>query len=311
MVCLLGELGWCPPGLRVALARAGVEPNGISQRLYAVFKCNSFRGGLYPHAARLNHSCYANCQFKMLEGGRLKVTNISESLCNELSGHQVWARRTIMAGDECTISYRPDECCLPGLPWDITRGRQDVLSNYNFVCGCELCVGDHSVVESTVCSSCGNSEINGGERTRCLDCEASDNNNDSSGEDSDEITESDRVVRDMRRLQMVEQNHNKARVTKKVDWADALFEECASSVEEMSRYLHAHHLVLYRFRALMYVAAREKLTDAKTPETKADLVKVMLDALLKMDVTATLYAGKDDLMRFPIITLIQACAYPS
>ena len=58
-------------------------------RLYLVFKQNAFSGGIYPHVARLNHSCDPNCRFTDSEG-RIDV----------------WARQDISAGQEITISYR-------------------------------------------------------------------------------------------------------------------------------------------------------------------------------------------------------------
>jgi hypothetical protein len=77
----------------------GVEVSAGVERVYAVFKCNAFEGGIYPHMARLNHSCNPSCRYRY-KNGRIEA----------------WARRPIEAGEEVTISYRNCESRFPGSP---------------------------------------------------------------------------------------------------------------------------------------------------------------------------------------------------
>ena len=129
-------------------------------------------GGIYPHTARINHSCKPNCRFVYREG-RIDV----------------WARQPIPAGEEITISYRATDhfsgkcrliallysryepsampsifpsllsrwylACAVGMPWDIRSSRQKhLLDSYDFNCQCVLCTEGCPGLQSLNCMAC-------------------------------------------------------------------------------------------------------------------------------------------------------------
>ena len=73
------------------------------------------------------------------------------------------------------------------------------------------------------------------------------------------------------------------------------------SIRDLMTKLHHHHLVLYRFRALSVVIAKQLFDSAG--ET---LIADMLENLTQMDSTALQYAGQDDVMRFPILCTLNS-----
>lgn len=105
-------------------ARLGKEPSLVS-----IFQTNCMEvedgAGIFPNAARFNHSCNPNAVFSWNEGIRKEV---------------IHATRDIAEGEEITLSY-----C------NITYDKDErtwQLKHYGFKCDCEACTGDISDINS-------------------------------------------------------------------------------------------------------------------------------------------------------------------
>lgn len=105
-------------------ARLGKEPNLVS-----IFQTNCMEvndgAGIFPHAARFNHSCNPNAVFSWNDATKKEV---------------IHAIHDIDEGEEITLAY-----C------DITLDkamRTWQLKHYGFKCACEACTGDDSDLNS-------------------------------------------------------------------------------------------------------------------------------------------------------------------
>jgi hypothetical protein len=89
--------------------------------------------GVFPLAARFNHSCIPNCTQSFIS-------------CDQTVRLFVYANRDILEGDELTIAYID-------VGTSTSRRRQQLLSSYGFYCHCSRCstTNDDGVVNAFKC----------------------------------------------------------------------------------------------------------------------------------------------------------------
>jgi len=270
---------------KTAMAGQGVAVNEDVIRLYAVFKCNAFEGGLYPHMARFNHSCNPSCRYRH-KAGRIEA----------------WARRDIPQGEQVTISYRNCESRFPGLPWDVCTQRKSNLRSYLFECRCELCTQGSPGVESVLCNQNGGckGEIRptfDGTLSQCDLCGGRLKSADVWSGGGTVVA----FVREMEKaFQEFRQNSSHTRQCL------ALLRQCDGTYRETRKLLHPHHLALYRLRALLVDLAQHIKADPVVQFDDSEFSALMVDCLTHLDQTAIHLHGELDLMRLPILKMKEA-----
>ena len=237
----------------------------------------------------MNHSCNPNCRYRH-KGGRVEI----------------FARRDIAAEEELTISYRSCESSYPGLQWDVTTVRQQLLkNNYFFTCNCELCHQPKGIpgLESTLCS------LNGckGEMrpsvhantAQCVRCGA--------------VEPCDTVYKAS--TQLIQYCKVTEAVWDQIDAGKAQLDLQSTTQQlrcikdllaESQELLHPHHIALFRLRALFMKALMRIREMPGAVINDYEFVSTMLSLLNHMDETAVYAHTKDDIMRVPVLKLKQA-----
>lgn len=96
----------------------GVMEFGQFKKLVAIYRTNAFSDGLYPSLARVNHSCWPNCEVVRVAGGTARGLVVVQE---------------VGEGQELTHSY------LHTLEGRNSRHKQ-LLYRWGFTCTCILCL---------------------------------------------------------------------------------------------------------------------------------------------------------------------------
>lgn len=257
----------------------GENPSNEMVRLYTVFKMNAFEWGLYPHAARMNHSCRPSCRFICIKNNGLL---------------EVSSRRVIQQGEEITISYRTCQYGFPGLPWDTRlRRQQELRDEHFFECACVLCTNPSLYdLESLKCTTCVKGVIRPASGIACVQCDVCNGS----------VTLPD-VNEVMRRIEALE---NAAGEEEEIDVCE-LHHSIQKALQAVESVYHERSLPVYRLRVLLVMVLNKsrRLFTLDSPQD-AELATVILGNLDQIDRTAIHYATEQDLMRNPIIQMAKA-----
>jgi len=272
---------------KTAMGGKGVAVDEDVIRLYSVFKCNAFEGGLYPHMARFNHACNPSCVY-VYKAGRIEAS----------------ARRDIPQGEQVTISYRNCESRFPGLPWGVYAQRQSSLrSGYLFDCHCQLCTQGLPGFESLLCNHTGGckGEVRPTSDGTLAPCDACGGRL-----KSDQVWSGlgGKVVAFV--IEMEEAFETFRTTTSNTRQCVALLSQCDGSYKESRELLHPHHIALYRLRALLVDMAQHIKADPVVHFEDDEFSALMVDCLTHLDLTAIHLHGELDLMRLPILKMKQA-----
>ena len=288
-------------------------------RLFCVFKCeslchissftsfvlgNAFEGGIYPHVARINHSCIPNCRYRY-KNGRIEV----------------WARQTIPAGAELSISYRFElhvisvcdtvlcgrscQTAFPGMPWDVYLNRQRVLkANYFFDCNCELCSATSVELESMVCRMKGCrgfvKPLPDKPTCMCTICGTSRECVEIWADGAELMTQ----IRAMEDSFEQTGRHSVEAATEMVLTAQKLLEATLTN-------MHPNHIAVYRLQAMvvsfaLHVKSSKDATYFDDQFALRGFDVLVGDCLNNMDASAVVGFGGEDLMRLTILKVMDA-----